>query len=1100
MRREPSLTLQGALAILNHYEPGIIGKLDKMLGGVILASGLGAGIAAVVAVPALAPLAIFAAAWGWVEQKNEAIELLRQAIGSISHRLLGTAGVERRKLIAAAHTTIVVAATFEAIREHIGKEAFKQVALTQQEKKYLIASGRDTFRAHILDTLYASEIPAPSSSCGFEENIHALYPCVRTICDNFVEFFSGLALLQRIRLDVRAATEAAVERYRSHYLALAATVPEFCVWAMLGEHAATRTEIANLGSDLASALDANRDALGRVEALLALAAGRPASEIDVCAVMRRANRAVLDQPIVPMDAERYDTQVIFPPIEQIYINPRYRVAQATADVKPADETWWADQQAHDDIDLSLAGHIMAPDATRFPLLLLGHPGAGKSLLTKVLAARLATSGYTVVRVPLRQVGANAPILDQIQQALDHATNKRVDWWRLAEQSRDTVRVVLLDGLDELLQASSSDRSGYLQEVMEFQRIEADQEQPLVVVVTSRTVVADRVEIPAGTTIVRLDFFDDPDIALWLQRWREANDELIATGTVRELTLDAALSQAELARQPLLLLMLALYSADPSFPALDANLSTADLYHRLLDNFARREVAKKTDHKLSVEETELRVQDQLDRLAVAALGMFNRGRQDISEADLGVDLAALSTLPPNSSRPIELGQRLIAEFFFVHAAQAHLLATTLPDDDDPTAGQRGKQSALRSYEFLHATFSEYLVASKVMNELADVAHTALGGRRGPREPEDDLLFALLSHQPLAVRRSTLNFATEIFAGLIPTERDHVLDVLDLLVNSYRCRHGSDRYSAYRPVPADRIRELAAYSANLVTLRVTLEPEGEVPLAKIFGSADVAGQWHSMVTLWRSGLDVDGQQAMASSLGFSGSSVHADPIGYHGPSNQGDMLDVLYASLAGDTRLARWIRHGMATCDDISYFMNDRSDWYDMTLSWLIPNLAAVNAGWMIAQPLPANITSRQAANIAQLLMQLIGSRSSHDQSAMRRFVNMLFNLPREFEFDSQALAAVVMRHPDLAKEFPLLADPDTYGDDLSILRLSGTADVIWPKANDKDELSAWLTSDAVTDPTPPEIRHLTTRLLNYFAGNTPVELVDINAEATRPQQR
>lgn len=33
MRREPSLTLRGALAILNHYEPGIIGKLDKILAG-----------------------------------------------------------------------------------------------------------------------------------------------------------------------------------------------------------------------------------------------------------------------------------------------------------------------------------------------------------------------------------------------------------------------------------------------------------------------------------------------------------------------------------------------------------------------------------------------------------------------------------------------------------------------------------------------------------------------------------------------------------------------------------------------------------------------------------------------------------------------------------------------------------------------------------------------------------------------------------------------------------------------------------------------------------------------------------------------------------
>ena len=110
----------------------------------------------------------------------------------------------------------------------------------------------------------------------------------------------------------------------------------------------------------------------------------------------------------------------------------------------------------------LAGYVTAPDATRLPLLLLGHPGAGKSLLTKVLAARLPTSAYTVVRVPLRWVGANVPVRDQIEQALDQATNGRVEkWWRLADQSEGTVRVVLLDGLDELLQATRNDRSGYL---------------------------------------------------------------------------------------------------------------------------------------------------------------------------------------------------------------------------------------------------------------------------------------------------------------------------------------------------------------------------------------------------------------------------------------------------------------------------------------------------------------------------------------------------------------------------------------------------------------------------------------------------------------
>src|SRR5690349_13744765 len=102
------------------------------------------------------------------------------------------------------------------------------------------------------------------------------------------------------------------------------------------------------------------------------------------------------------------------------------------------------------------------------------------MLTEVIAGRLPDSAYTVVRVPLRRVAANAPLVDQIQQALNLATNRRVNWVKLSDQSGDAIRVILLDGLDELLQASTNDRSGYLQEVMNFQRIEAEQERPVVV--------------------------------------------------------------------------------------------------------------------------------------------------------------------------------------------------------------------------------------------------------------------------------------------------------------------------------------------------------------------------------------------------------------------------------------------------------------------------------------------------------------------------------------------------------------------------------------------------------------------------------------------
>jgi hypothetical protein len=70
-------------------------------------------------------------------------------------------------------------------------------------------------------------------------------------------------------------------------------------------------------------------------------------------------------------------------------------------------------------------------------------------------------------------------------------------------------------------------------------------------------------------------------------------------------------------------------------------------------------------------------------------MFNRCRQDIGEEELGADLAALD---PNirqaeRSRSIETGQRVIGEFFFVHAAEAWPLI----GPGEPEAGPGGRFS-------------------------------------------------------------------------------------------------------------------------------------------------------------------------------------------------------------------------------------------------------------------------------------------------------------------------------------------------------------------------------------------------------------------------
>lgn len=980
VRRQPALTFAGALKILGKHEPGIVEKLDKALGGLILGAG---------ATAAIGPAGLLAAIWGWIDQKNEAIGLLRNLTTALSNRVAGTKGLERRELILAAHSTIVAASVFEMLEEDLGKKTFESLEITDKERRSLTMSSR-ALNKDYFESIYQNEIPAPSPSRGFEENTQHLIDWAARAAAAFEFFIRGLAAGERIPPLREGFSHRAVDRYRSHYVAMAERVPEFLIWSMLGEHAATRHDIGKLDIAVQAALSTQGEALARVEALLSLVAQANGQIGRQREGLRNANLGVLDQPLVAGDAERYDTLITYPSIEQAFVAPHYRIARHDRECRPADESWWDARPGANDLELLLAAYLTSGDATRVPMLLLGHPGAGKSMLTKVLAARLPAADYTVVRVPLRNVAAGAPIINQIQQALDAATNARVNWQQLTDESTDTVRLVLLDGLDELLQAATFDRSAYLQEVMEFQRIEGEQGRPVAVVVTSRTVVADRVDIPPDTTIVKLDEFDDDQLATWLDIWRAANAGAIAAGTVHELTVAEAHHQIDLARQPLLLLMLAIYAADPKSPGLDSGLSRSALYERIFDNFARREVQKRATTPLRGKALESAVADQLYRLSVAALAMFNRGAQQLREPDLRSDLAALRT----GEVAEDAGERVLGEFFFVHT---------------PEARMRTKE---RSYEFLHATFGEYLVARHVMDELRTTANAA--------RIQDEVLFALLSHQVWMARPSIVDFATEIFQTLPDDEQSDIRQALDELLRSYRQRRRSATLDSYRPVPLDFVRQLATYSANLFTLAISFaDPPRELHLVGPFGDNNetTLHNWRSTLSLWRSGLDQDSWHAMLFAMepesGMTKFFGHRPFFPFNGES------EFWFATVAGDIDQADRMRQGMAVHH---HHLLDIGDPVDIIDSWINGEILHGDIYTHDVLLSLETLSIGRAALRGRLALLLRIRAKELNKLAVRKVLEILFELQLT---SIDAILVVTYWHPDVFLEAEEWHAPEHY---------------------------------------------------------------------------
>ncbi|MGW3891685.1 NACHT N-terminal helical domain 7-containing protein [Micromonospora chokoriensis] len=805
-------TLDGAREILSGPGGKWLKTLDALLGVGVLAAG-----------------AFGLAAWGWVDQKNELIKRLGDFTAAGRARLGEKRTPERYDLLAATHTALTYGAFFAAFREVVGPIC-DEIGLTEDDKRRLIHDAQPELAQDGLQRGFASSpIGLPWAGCGFRANrdevVQPFYQTLTLRCIGFLQNFEVWLRIDSVRPTdplVQDIVGRAVRRYEVEYKLLAADVPEFGIWAALGESNTIQDAVQRAGESLKRLEELMMSLAGTAERV-----GNRTREVNAA-----VNRAVLDEPLVATDSSDDLAELRIPIVRDGYLTPTSRWKVMDEKSRPADDNWWARAEQGDDLDTFLAAYFSSPRSHDRPLIVLGLPGAGKSMFTKVCAARLSGSdAYAVARVPLRQVSdPTAPIHQQVSGVLDKATNGRVSWTELSEAAVDATRVLLIDGLDEFMQASGHAESNYLQNVAEFQRVERLAGHPVSVVVTSRTLVADLARIPSGSLIVKLDNFSPEQVQACLGIWSQANpgrQSCIPSA-------DAILSYGEIAQQPLLLLLLILYGATNPLPPVEAESTPARIYGDILRRFIKRELLKSPD----VEAADLReeqTQAELWRLGIAAFGMFNRGRHYIEEHLLLADLEALDQAAhrrqvQRRGTTLTAARQLLGKFFFMHAAEA----------DEGLEG--------RSYEFLHATFSEYLIASLALNELVDL----WGSRNRPSSQnwDDDRLYALLSHQLISIGGAAiLPFIGQLHGALPEPTRQGVREILRTLIGSAEGRWDSGRFAAYSPSSESSLQRFATYTANLIMLLLEVEM-GPVKLVSIAPTeVSPTDWWAKMIQVWQ-----------------------------------------------------------------------------------------------------------------------------------------------------------------------------------------------------------------------------------------------------------
>jgi hypothetical protein len=555
--------------------------------------------------------------------------------------------------------------------------------------------------------------------------------------------------------------------------------------------------------------------------------------------LSRFYASALDGPIIP--AGEMPAGLKIPTLDKGYVDHRFRVADITSSSELGDESWWNEVPIDNGVSHFLLTRLASPTVQASPIILLGQPGSGKSVLARILAARLSKRGYLAVRVDLRHVPADADLRDQIKFAIRAATGEEVQWRQFIESAGHVPRVIIFDGFDELLQTTGTVHDNFLMRVQEFQEQEASNGTPLSAIVTSRIAVTSIARIPYGAMTVRLEPFCSEQIADWLERWGHVNRDSLKPGMM-PLSIDTALKYRELAEQPLLLLMLALYDADTNaLQRRTVSLGQTELYERLLRDFARREVRKHLPG-ITGPNLERAVEAELLRLSAVAFAMFNRRSQWVLQEDLDADFSALlidqDSQIPGTGRPpdrLTAAQLTIGRFFFVYESQV-----------------THDNHQLRTYEFLHPTFGEFLVARLVVRLLGAIPTTERAVDSLPQNSGvGGMLHALMSFAALSSRLPAVFFASELLGKLDAKRRKAIVEFLLRLHSQALFPYGESAYSGYRPLPLTVTTRHAAWSANLVLLAVLAE--GKITGRQLFPQEPDTGMaWRNEAMLWRSQL--------------------------------------------------------------------------------------------------------------------------------------------------------------------------------------------------------------------------------------------------------
>lgn len=619
-----------------------------------------------------------------------------------------------------AQVLIVFAAYFDSIKLYLPDEE-RKIKISSKEKQILTENSISQYISFLEDNLskcakqtakdifeYDLSIPDPVEN--LKDYLGQLKEFYEILNKEFMQFYEKLSFFDEMKEEkrehflaiIRGLPAKAVENYEKQYYELAVKFNDFFVWTNIQEHKKIQkkldvgfVEIARLISDYCEK-SSNSKAKNTLEQY------------------RKKYNAYVETPVVDVsEMDFYSTnEMVFPNKSQIFVPQSFKALTYKNNMHLEERNTWRMCDERDDIGKFVSDILRHSITGSLPLLILGHPGAGKSLLCNMLAARILHHEYHVIIVKLRDTVAEQTVPQQINQQIERDFSNGCKWSDIAESGLDKPILIIFDGYDELLQASGRAYSDYLQKIVEFQKQQKDIYGIFVkCIVTSRITLIDKALISNNSPVIMLSDFDEKRVKQWCQIWNEKNKDYFIQANLEKFEIDSSSKVSELSKQPLLLLMLALYDSNDNALKRNKDLSETQLYDNLIREFISREKRKDDGfRRLQPKEQDRIINEEMIKISIAALGMYNRKilyiRSNELEKDLHFILQENNTYNDLKNSELSESDKLLGSFFFIHKSNS----TDVIDRE---------KISNAAYEFLHNTFGEFLTANYIVNEMKNV---------------------------------------------------------------------------------------------------------------------------------------------------------------------------------------------------------------------------------------------------------------------------------------------------------------------------------------------------------------------------------------------